>query len=65
MEFILNESGLAGMIQALQNPWFTAVVWSSYICVCVSHVCLVIRNDILPHFKLNLKIFPRFTCISR
>lgn len=36
MEFILNESGLAGMIQALQNPWFTAVVWSSYMCVCAT-----------------------------
>lgn len=24
MEFILNECGLAGMIQALQNPWSRA-----------------------------------------
>ena len=36
MQFILNECGLAGMIQALQTPWSTAGGGCVCVCVCVS-----------------------------
>lgn len=52
MEFILNESGLAGMIWALQNRSSRAGGGCLCACVCVCTDCDIIT-------QVSLKIVPR------